>query len=113
MATATVQLLMEAERQAQDIVNKAKREKTTMLKAAREEARDEISAYKGERDRGFQEFVQAHTGDTNERTTVMRAETDKQIQQIYAETQANGAAVLRLLIETVLDVDKREEHAEH
>ncbi|KAH3768058.1 V-type H+-transporting ATPase subunit G [Pelomyxa schiedti] len=110
MASQAVAQLMEAEKQAQEIVNKAKRERVALLKSARDEAKEELVAYKAERDHIFQEFCAQHTGDAEQYTAQMRDRTAKQVALIKDDTAKNGDKVMNMLLNIVCDPDLVENH---
>ncbi|TGO88918.1 hypothetical protein BPOR_0134g00050 [Botrytis porri] len=59
--SAGIQTLLDAERDAQKIVQKAREYRTKRVKEARDEAKKEIDAYRKEKEDEFKKFEAEHT----------------------------------------------------
>ena len=108
MSNTGLQLLLDAEKQAQELVAKARKEKLQMMKTAREEARDEIQKFRKEKDAEYQEFEKTHSGDTDDATAQMKKKTEDGIAAIKKDTEENSQRVVDMLIDYVVDVEKFE-----
>jgi len=97
--------LMDAERQAQDIVATARQQKTIMVKKARDEAQEEVRRFREEREEQYRKYVQQFKGATEEYCARLRGVTEKQVADLRATAEAKGDEVVRLLVDAVVTVD--------
>merc|ERR1712144_65477 len=98
--TAGIQTLLDAEKEAAKIVQKARDYRTQRVKDARGEAAKEIEAYKAKVEREFQAIEQEHSGDND----AAQSELDKQTEPIKADFGKNRQAVVDKLLERVTEV---------
>ena len=61
--TASIQTLLEAEREAAGIVEKARAYRAQRVKDARSEATKEVDAYKAEKEKAFKEYEEKVSGE--------------------------------------------------
>ncbi|KAI9292871.1 V-type ATPase [Neoconidiobolus thromboides FSU 785] len=104
-----IQTLLEAEKEASKIVEKARQYRTQRLKEARLEASKEIDALKQKKNQDFQEFEKQHLGSTDDVVKSISEETKVKISEIKELYNKNKDSVAQKLIETVLNV-KPEPH---
>jgi len=100
-----IKQLLEAETKAQEIVTKARKEKTALLKQAKDEADKDIAEYKTKKQKEFQDYSSKHLDGTTAIAQQLSASTAEQITKIQKEQVANGEKVIDLLLKFVSDVD--------
>jgi len=100
-----LQKLLDAEREAQDIVSTARKERDVMVKNSRREADEEVRRYREERDAQFREYVQQFKGVTESYVSKLKGISDKEIAGIRAVTEQKGDEVVDLLVKAVTEVD--------
>ncbi|ORX58985.1 G subunit of V-type ATPase [Hesseltinella vesiculosa] len=108
MATSSSQginTLLEAEREAAKIVQKAKQHRIQRLKDARSEAAKEIEQLKSEKNAEFQNFVAQHSGESDQSLTKVDKETEEKIEEIRAAYAKNKDNAVEKLLEAVTMVD--------
>lgn len=88
--TASIQTLLEAEKDAQQIVEKARQYRTQRLKDARSEAQKEIDKYKSKKESEFKEY-----------------ESKVSLTNAYQELNANTARILETAIKLKRKLRKR------
>ena len=74
------------------------------MKEAKEEAAKEIEEYRKQRESQFQEKQQKYAGSKDDFAQKMHEETQRKIQQIEAEVEANKETVIKRLLELVSDI---------
>ncbi|KAI7303488.1 hypothetical protein KC315_g15639, partial [Hortaea werneckii] len=74
--SAGIQTLLDAEREAQKIVQKAREYRTKRVKDARSEAQKEIEDYRKQKDEEFQKFEKEHS--SGNKAAEEQAEKDAQ-----------------------------------
>jgi len=99
-----IQQLLQAEQRAQEIIAKARKEKTTLLKAAKDEADKEVAAFRASKDGEFQDYIRKHAGTTDEYTKQLEEETQRQINDIAQLSNSHVPEVIQLLLKAVTDV---------
>merc|ERR1712093_736029 len=102
--TAGIQTLLDAEKEAAKIVQKARDYRTQRVKDARGEAAKEIEAYKTKVEREFQAIEQEHSGDNDAAQSELDKQTEQQIESIKADFGKNRQAVVDKLLERVTEV---------
>ncbi|KAI9620839.1 hypothetical protein H4Q26_013509 [Puccinia striiformis f. sp. tritici PST-130] len=80
-----IQALLDAEKEAARIVEKAREYRSQKLKDARGEAAKEIESLKSKREEEFKEFEQQHSGNTDSQQKVLEEETKQKIELIKSE----------------------------
>merc|ERR1712226_260773 len=98
--TQNIQKLLQAEKRAQDIISQARTKKQARMKQAKDEAKAEVLAYKGQRDAEFKLMEQKLLGDKTEAEGRMQ----EQIQSIERQVTSNEKAVIDMLAQLVADV---------
>jgi len=98
-----IRQLLDAETKAQETVAKARKEKTTLLKQAKDEADKEIADYKLKKQKEFQEYSSKHLDGTNAITQQLAQSTSEQIAKIQKEA-TSSEKVIDLLLKFVTEV---------
>ncbi|KAJ3338703.1 H(+)-transporting V1 sector ATPase subunit G [Kappamyces sp. JEL0680] len=106
-----VQTLLQAEKEASQVVAKAKscksRPLTTLadriqrLKDARAEAQKEIETLKAQKNQEFIEYEKKYAGDTGENVKEAERETIKQLEVIASDFAKNKQSVIAKLLQTI------------
>ncbi|KND87577.1 V-type proton ATPase subunit G [Tolypocladium ophioglossoides CBS 100239] len=103
--SAGIQTLLDAEREASKIVQKAREFRTKRVKEARDEAKKEIAEYKASKDDDFKKFESEHSRGNKEAEDEASKEADSQIKTIRAAGQKGQAAVVKNLLGAVFEVN--------
>ncbi|KAF8545423.1 vacuolar ATPase [Trichophaea hybrida] len=105
--SAGIQTLLDAEREAQRIVQKARTYRTQKVKEARSEAQKEIEEYKKQKEAEFKRFEAEHSGSNAQ----AEQEADRQVQEQLLEIKRIGAEkmdkVVADLVKAVIDVNPK------
>lgn len=100
----TIQTLLEAEQMAKTLVEQARKERDTRLKAAASEADSEIAQYRALKDDEYQAQVKKYVGSTGETSDQIAAVAQKNIKSTIAAAKSNKAAVVDMLVSYVRNV---------
>ncbi|GAB5587268.1 hypothetical protein Unana1_02168 [Umbelopsis nana] len=98
-----INTLLEAEREASKIVEKAKQYRVQRLKDARTEASKEIEDIKAQKNTEYQLFVSEHAGESGDAGKV-HEETEQKLQQIAEEYKQNKQKVIEKMMESLITV---------
>ncbi|KAJ1539746.1 H(+)-transporting V1 sector ATPase subunit G, partial [Cladochytrium tenue] len=99
-----IQTLLEAEKEAAKIVNKARQYRVQRLKDARTEAAKDIEALKLEKNREFANFEQQFAGTSDGGFAKVNEETEKKLVEIQEAYQKNKALVIEKMLAAVTNV---------
>lgn len=99
-----IQRLLEAESQASEVVAQAKKDKVLRLKLAKEEAENEIMAYRAMREAQFAKYSDERSGNTGEYTKKIQTETDAAMRNIQISIDANKEKIITSLLQSVTTV---------
>ncbi|KAJ1019628.1 hypothetical protein NDA18_006105 [Ustilago nuda] len=99
-----IQTLLEAEKEAAKIVQKARTYRTQKLKDARNEASKEIEQLKSKKDKEFNDFQKEHKGSTSNSQNTVDKETEEKLEQLNKAFEANREEVINKLLDRVVDV---------
>ncbi|RIA96470.1 H+-ATPase G subunit-domain-containing protein [Glomus cerebriforme] len=102
-----IQTLLEAEKEAAKIVQKARQYRVQRLKDARTEAAKEIEELKAQRNTDFQEFEAEHAGNSDQSFAKLNAETDAKLAAIQTAFDNNKNAVMEKLLAAVTTVEPK------
>ncbi|RDA89340.1 hypothetical protein CP532_6261 [Ophiocordyceps camponoti-leonardi (nom. inval.)] len=102
--SAGIQTLLDAEREASKIVQKAREYRTKRIREARDEAKKEITNYKTTKDEEFKKFETEHSQGNKEAEDEAAKEAEKQIKVIKNAGQKSKDAVVKNLLNAVFDV---------
>ncbi|KAF2718329.1 V-type ATPase [Polychaeton citri CBS 116435] len=103
--SAGIQTLLDAEREAQKIIQKAREYRTQRVKAARSEAQSEIEDYRKQKDDEFQKFEKEQTSGNEQAEKDADKDTEKQLEEIKSLGKKSGPKVVDDLLNAVLDVN--------
>eukprot|EP01104_Vermistella_antarctica_P002657 TRINITY_DN12872_c1_g1_i1.p1 TRINITY_DN12872_c1_g1~~TRINITY_DN12872_c1_g1_i1.p1 ORF type:complete len:129 (-),score=42.60 TRINITY_DN12872_c1_g1_i1:84-428(-) len=101
---AGIQQLLKAEQQAQEIVSKARREKTALMKRARDEAEGEVQQYRTQRQNEYTNSIAQDTGSADQYTVKVDQETSVKINAIRQVYDQRKGVVVKSLLTSVSDV---------
>ncbi|ORY93972.1 G subunit of V-type ATPase [Syncephalastrum racemosum] len=99
-----INTLLEAEREAAKIVQKAKQYRVQRLKDARSEAAKEIEELKAQKNAEYQNFVAQHSGTSDQSLSQVDQETDAKVSEIQASYEENKAKALEKMLEAITNV---------
>ncbi|KAF2401788.1 V-type ATPase [Trichodelitschia bisporula] len=102
--SAGIQTLLDAERDAQKIVQKAREYRTKKVKEARSQAQNEIEEYRAKKEEEFKAFERKHTSGNKKMEEDANAETEKKLKEIKQIGGSKGSKVIDDLLKAVLDV---------
>ncbi|KAF9961584.1 H(+)-transporting V1 sector ATPase subunit G [Modicella reniformis] len=102
-----IQKLLEAEKDASKIVQKARTYRVQRLKDARTEAAKDIDELKAAKNKEFEAFEQQHAGSSDQTSQRVEAETTQKRAEIEDAFAKNREAVLQKLLETVYTVEPK------
>ncbi|KAF2676965.1 V-type ATPase [Lentithecium fluviatile CBS 122367] len=101
--SAGIQTLLDAEREAQKIVQQAREYRTKRVKDARSEAQKEIEEYRKEKEAEFQKFEKEHSSGNKKAEDDAKKDTDAKVQEIQGIGKKSGSKVVEQLIAAVTD----------
>jgi len=101
--SAGIQTLLDAERDASKIVQKAREFRTKRVKEARDEAKKEIEAYKAQKEQEFKKFEAEHTQGNKQAEQEANKEADVKIKEIKAAGKKSQDKVIKDLLRAVFD----------
>ncbi|KAK3935541.1 V-type proton ATPase [Diplogelasinospora grovesii] len=102
--SAGIQTLLDAEREASKIVQKAREFRTKRVKEARDEAKKEIEAYRAKKEAEFKKFEAEHTQGNKAAEEEANKEAEEQIKAIREAGKKNQDKVVKDLLSAVFDV---------
>ncbi|KAG0338110.1 H(+)-transporting V1 sector ATPase subunit G [Podila humilis] len=102
-----INTLLDAEKEASKIVQKARLYRTQRLKDARAEAAKDIEELKASKAEAFKGFEAEHAGSSDQTTQRVEVETEQKRVEIEAAFAKNREAVLQKLLETVFTVEPK------
>ncbi|GAA5944279.1 hypothetical protein JCM1841_006310 [Sporobolomyces salmonicolor] len=94
--------LLDAEKEASQIVAKAREYRTQRLKDARGEASKEIEQLRANKDREFDEFEARHSNDSSTSQEEVNKSTAAQLDKIQSSFDQNRDGVVKQLLERVV-----------
>ncbi|KAL1923458.1 uncharacterized protein VTP21DRAFT_8438 [Calcarisporiella thermophila] len=103
----SIQTLLEAEKEAAKIVQKAKQYRVQRLKDARTEATKEIEQLKHQKEEEFKMYEKEHTGTSSQLVQRLEAETEQKIKEIREQYEKNKKEVVEKLLLTVTTVEPK------
>ncbi|KEY68258.1 hypothetical protein S7711_04789 [Stachybotrys chartarum IBT 7711] len=102
--SAGIQTLLDAEREAAKIVQKAREYRTKRIREARDEAKKEIEQYKNQKEEEFKKFEAEHSKGNQAAEDEANKDADKQISEIKATGKKKQGEVVKNLLSAVFDV---------
>ncbi|KAI8092306.1 G subunit of V-type ATPase [Gilbertella persicaria] len=110
MSTANSQginTLLDAEREAAKIVQKAKQYRVQRLKDARSEAAKEIEELKAQKNAEYQNFVAQHSGQSDQSLSKVDEETEAKIAEIRAAAKEKKQDAIDKLLKAITNVEAK------
>ncbi|KAF2628893.1 V-type ATPase [Macroventuria anomochaeta] len=105
--SAGIQTLLDAEREAQKIVQQAREYRTKRVKDARSEAQKEIEEYKKEKETEYQKFEKEHSSGNKKAEDDARKDTDAKVKEVEDLGSKSGSKVVEQLINAVTNADPK------
>ncbi|KAI4756095.1 hypothetical protein E4T52_11787 [Aureobasidium sp. EXF-3400] len=109
--SAGIQTLLDAEREAQKIVQQGKSyhlacplHRTKRVKDARSEAQKEIDEYRNKKEEEFKQFSTQHTSGNEQAEKDASKDTDEKLKEIKSIGDKEGSTVVDNLLRAVTDV---------
>ncbi|KAI4842773.1 hypothetical protein E4T44_05761 [Aureobasidium sp. EXF-8845] len=110
--SAGIQTLLDAEREAQKIVQQANHayltihstDRTKRVKDARSEAQKEIDEYRNKKEEEFKQFSTQHTSGNEQAEKDASKDTDEKLKEIKSIGDKEGSTVVDNLLRAVTDV---------
>lgn len=101
-----IQKLLNAEKNAQEIVSAARKKRNDRMKQAKNEAEREIAAYRSEREEAYNKKVAEGSSTTDSTFTALQMETERTIRGIHSSLPAKKEEVVMMLTNFATKVDK-------
>ncbi|CAJ2502956.1 Uu.00g103500.m01.CDS01 [Anthostomella pinea] len=102
--SAGIQTLLDAEREASKIVQKAREFRTKRVREARDEAKNEIDAYRKSKEEEFKKFESEHTQGNKQAEDEADKEADDKIKEIQEAGKKSQTGVIVELLKAVFEV---------
>ncbi|KAK4213906.1 H+-ATPase G subunit-domain-containing protein [Rhypophila decipiens] len=96
--------LLEAEKEASKIVQKAREYRTKRVREARDEAKKEIEAYRAQKEAEFKKFESEHSQGNKQAEEEADKEADVKIKEIKEAGKKSQDQVVKDLLSAVFDV---------
>ncbi|KAI9267874.1 G subunit of V-type ATPase [Sporodiniella umbellata] len=100
-----INTLLDAEREASKIVQKAKQYRVQRAKDARLEASKEIENIKAQKNTEYQNFVAQNSGKSDESLGKVDEDTEKKIQEIRAAAAEKKQDALEIMLKSIMNVE--------
>mmetsp|Transcript_3708 Transcript_3708/g.23235 ORF Transcript_3708/g.23235 Transcript_3708/m.23235 type:complete len:107 (+) Transcript_3708:98-418(+) len=100
-----IQLLLAAEKEGQEIVNKARSEKTQRLRQAKEEAEREIAHYRAHREEKYKKMLEEQTGNSGSTNEALNAQVDEELKSMNAVVEERMPKVVDFLYERITTIE--------
>jgi V-type H+-transporting ATPase subunit G len=97
-----IQALLKTEKEAAEIVNEARKYRTTRLKSARADAQGEIDQYKKQKDAELEAFEKEHEGVNDKVNKDADAQVDAELKNIKAKYAEKKSSVVKLLVDATI-----------
>ncbi|KAB8203710.1 H+-ATPase G subunit-domain-containing protein [Aspergillus parasiticus] len=102
--SAGIQTLLDAEREAQKIVQQAREYRTKRIRDAKSEAQKEIEEYRNQKEQEFKKFEAEHSSGYKKAEEDANKEAEVKLQEIKDAGNSKGAKVVEDLISALTDV---------
>ncbi|KAI0018658.1 vacuolar ATPase [Xylariomycetidae sp. FL0641] len=102
--SAGIQTLLDAEREASKIVQKAREFRTKRVREARDEAKKEIDAYRQSKEEEFKKFEAEHTQGNKQAEEEANKDADVQIEEIKAAGEKGRDQVIDDMLTAIVEV---------
>jgi len=100
-----IKSLLAAEKEAENIIARARADKNALLKSARDEAERTVADFRARREGEFQDYSKKHLGSKDEFANSLAAKTQREIEEMNVGVGTKGNDVVQLLLNTVADVN--------
>ena len=97
-----IQSLLKTEKEAAEIVNEARKYRTTRLKSANQDAQAEIDNYKKQKEEELKNFEKEHEGLNEKIDKEADAEVQKELTSIKSTFEKKTSAVVKLLVDATV-----------
>ncbi|KAL6854956.1 H(+)-transporting V1 sector ATPase subunit G [Amphichorda felina] len=108
--SAGIQTLLDAEREASKIVQKAREFRTKRVKEARDEAKKEIADYRAKKEEEYKKFEAEHSKGNQQAEDEASKEAEKQTQVIKEAGKKSQAGIVKNLLTAVLEPTPKPEN---
>ncbi|KAJ6071228.1 Vacuolar (H+)-ATPase G subunit [Penicillium canescens] len=102
--SAGIQTLLDAEREAQKIVQQAREYRTKRIRDAKAEAQKEIEEYKSQKEEEYKKFETEHSSGFKKAEDDANKETEAKLQEIKDAGKKQGDKVVADLLRVTTDV---------
>ncbi|KAL8514944.1 hypothetical protein ACS0TY_013864 [Phlomoides rotata] len=100
----SIQMLLTAENEAQQIVTAAKNLKMSRLKQAKEEAEREVMNYRSQMEAEYQNSISESSGSSDSTVKRLESETETKIQSLKERASRVSPGVVKMLINHITNV---------
>ena len=97
--SSSIQSLLKTEKEAAEIVNEARKYRTSRLKSAKADAQKEIDEYKAQKEAELKKFEADHAGLNESIEKEADAQVEKELVEIKDKYNQKKDAVVKLLVE--------------
>lgn len=97
--SSSIQSLLKTEKEAAEIVNEARRYRTSRLKLAKSDAQKEIDDYKNQKEEELKKYESEHTGLNDQIEKDAEAKVELELKDIQKKFEEKKDAVVKLLID--------------
>ncbi|KAJ5532045.1 V-type proton ATPase subunit G [Penicillium frequentans] len=102
--SAGIQTLLDAEREAQKIVQQAREYRTKRIRDAKAEAQKEIEEYRSQKEEEYKKFEAEHSSGFKQAEEDASKEAEEKLKEIQAAGKAQGDKVVEDLIKATTSV---------
>ncbi|KAL4975923.1 H+-ATPase G subunit-domain-containing protein [Aspergillus desertorum] len=102
--SAGIQTLLDAEREAQKIVQQAREYRTKRIRDAKAEAQKEIEEYRKQKEEEFKKFEAEHSSGFKKAEDDANKEAEVKLEEIKKAGKEKGPKVVEKLIQALVDV---------
>ncbi|KAL3432489.1 H+-ATPase G subunit-domain-containing protein [Aspergillus tetrazonus] len=102
--SAGIQTLLDAEREAQKIVQQAREYRTKRIRDAKAEAQKEIEEYRKQKEEEFRKFEAEHSSGFKKAEDDANKEAEVKLEEIKKDGKEKGPKVVEKLIHALVDV---------
>lgn len=97
-----IQSLLKTEKEAAEIVNEARKYRTSRLKSAKSDAQKEIDEYKEQKEAELKKYEEEHAGLNETIDKEADAEVEKELNDIKAKYNEKKNSVIKLLVDATI-----------
>ncbi|EGV64911.1 H(+)-transporting V1 sector ATPase subunit G [Yamadazyma tenuis] len=97
-----IQALLRTEKDASEIVNEARKYRTTRLKSAKADAQSEIDEYKKQKEAELSTYDAEHEGLNEQVNKEADAQVDAELKSIKSKYAEKKSAVVKLLVDATI-----------